>query len=75
MDSFARIEPREFIPFNLGTESNGQLTQMSTNNESIRENNLTQRPDEAAQTSSPATVREATPTSKQTTLPPTSPSI
>ena len=75
MDSFAGSEPRDFIPFNLGTESNGQPTQTSTNNESIRENNLTQRPDEAAQTSSPATVREATSTSKQSTSPPLSPSI
>ena len=75
MDSFAVREPREFIPFNLGTESNGQPTQTSANNESIRENNLTQRPDEAAQTSSPATVEEATSTSKQTTSPSTSPSI
>ena len=75
IDSFAGSEPREFIPFNSGTESNGQAIQTSTNNESIRENNLTQRPDEAAQTSSPATVEEATSTSKQTTSTPTSPSI
>ena len=74
MDSFAESEPREFIPFNLGNESNGQPTQTS-NSESIRENNLIQHTDEAAQTSSPVTVEEATSTSKQTTSPPTSPSI
>ena len=75
MDSFAGSEPRELIPFYLGTESNGQPAQTSTNIESIRENNLTQRPDGAAQTSSPATVEEATSTSKQATSPPTSPSV
>ena len=75
MDSFAGSEPREFIPFLLGTESNGQPVQTSTNNESIGENNPTQRPDESVQTSSPSTEIEATTLHNPTTSLPTSPSI
>ena len=75
MDSFVGSEPREFIPFHLGFESNGQPAPTSTNNESIGENNPTQRPDESVQTSSPSTEIEATTLDNPTTSLPTSPSI
>ena len=75
MDSFGGSEPRDFIPFCLGTESNGQPAQTSVNSEGSRDDNLDQRPNVAEETSSPPAVDGAAFSSEQAISPQTSPRL
>ena len=79
MDSFAGNEPREFIPFYLGIDANGQPVQESTENNGI-ENEPGAANSQTAQETSSTSVKEGVLVSSQQTssplitckLPPTS---
>ena len=71
MDSFAGSEPREFIPFYLGIDANGQPVQESTENNGI-ENEPGAANSQAAQETSSTSVNEGVLVSSQQTSSPSS---
>ena len=69
MDSFAGSEPREFIPFYLGTESNGQPAQTSTDGRTINGSTTLQQSNEAEQTNCLTNVTDTSTSPNQVAAP------
>ena len=65
MDSFAGSEPREFIPFYLETETNGQPAQTSTDGRTINGSTTLQQSNEAEQTNRLTNVTDTSTTPNQ----------